>query len=234
MRFFAGLNEAEANQVFAALRPRPFRKGAAAVLARDFAERVGFVWSGRFQLVVAMPPKRAFSLTRLKQGDSFGHVTALSGQFGEGVRLVCSETGVVLDTEADAFARLRRSIPALAEATLSLLSKIAADQSGRIFELAALTARERIQAEVLRLCRDGEWRGRRSTVRPAPTHQEIADNVGAAREVVTRCLKALAGEGLIRLERGALDVLDVDRLMKLDRAATGRVMFDVERYAGRS
>jgi CRP/FNR family transcriptional regulator len=132
--------------------------------------------------------------------------------------------------EAEQFVQARRSIPALADATLDLISNVAADQGTRIFELVALSARERIQAELLRLARTVECTGNRCVVRPAPTHQALADQIGATREVVTRTLRAMADEGLIRLERGAIEIVKVDRLGELDHAATGRRIVDPSGY----
>ena len=40
------------------------------------------------------------------------------------------------------------------------------------------------------------------------THQEIADELGSSREVVSRNLKALEHAGLLRLSRGKISVLD--------------------------
>lgn len=232
LRFFSHLSDAELDQVFAAITPRSVRRGTTLVLARDLVNSVGFVWSGSFHLCIALPPKRTVSLSKLNRGATFGHLsTILDAHFGEGVRLACTESGIILEIPSEKFSALRRASAALAEATLTSLSSLAADQSGRIYELSVLNARERIQAELLRLARDGEWRGRTSVVRPAPTHQELADQIGAAREVVTRALRAMTEEGLILIERGTLEVLNIDRLLALDRAATGRTMFDPDRYS---
>jgi CRP/FNR family transcriptional regulator len=46
------------------------------------------------------------------------------------------------------------------------------------------------------------------------THQEIANEVGSAREVVSRHLKELEREGLLTLSRGALRILDRGELKK--------------------
>ncbi|MBP5198236.1 MAG: Crp/Fnr family transcriptional regulator [Lachnospiraceae bacterium] len=40
------------------------------------------------------------------------------------------------------------------------------------------------------------------------THEKIASHLGTAREVVTRILKYFAGEGLIELKRGEVDIID--------------------------
>lgn len=47
------------------------------------------------------------------------------------------------------------------------------------------------------------------------THQELADELGSVREVVSRMLRQLADQGLIALERGAVRILDADGLKRL-------------------
>ncbi|MDO4271042.1 MAG: Crp/Fnr family transcriptional regulator [Eubacteriales bacterium] len=47
------------------------------------------------------------------------------------------------------------------------------------------------------------------------THERIAAHLGSAREVVTRMLKYFQTEGLVRLERGSVTLLDIDRLREL-------------------
>lgn len=43
----------------------------------------------------------------------------------------------------------------------------------------------------------------------AATHQQIADEIGSAREVVSRHLKTLEKQGCIRLGRGSIDILNL-------------------------
>jgi CRP/FNR family transcriptional regulator len=49
----------------------------------------------------------------------------------------------------------------------------------------------------------------------AMTHQEIASEIGTAREVVSRLLKQFAGEGLVEIERRHIVVSDPVRLSRL-------------------
>lgn len=49
----------------------------------------------------------------------------------------------------------------------------------------------------------------------AMTHQEIAAELGTAREVVSRLLKQFAGEGLVTIERRHVAVADAARLARL-------------------
>jgi CRP/FNR family transcriptional regulator len=47
------------------------------------------------------------------------------------------------------------------------------------------------------------------------THQEIADELGTAREVVSRVLEDLRARGYVRLARGAVDICDAGSLVAL-------------------
>lgn len=47
------------------------------------------------------------------------------------------------------------------------------------------------------------------------SHQEIADHVGTAREVISRMLKYFANEGLVEVSRKEIAIADYDRLMAI-------------------
>ncbi|BBF43237.1 transcriptional regulator, Crp/Fnr family [Lachnospiraceae bacterium KM106-2] len=47
------------------------------------------------------------------------------------------------------------------------------------------------------------------------THEQIAKNLGSAREVVTRMLKYFAEEGIVSLSRGKIHILDQEQLYSL-------------------
>lgn len=46
------------------------------------------------------------------------------------------------------------------------------------------------------------------------THDEIARNIGSAREVVSRVLKYLSEEGAVALKRGRVEIVDKEKLKK--------------------
>ncbi len=47
------------------------------------------------------------------------------------------------------------------------------------------------------------------------THETIANHMGSHREVITRMLRYFQGEGLVRLSRGTVAILDEERLKSL-------------------
>ena len=48
------------------------------------------------------------------------------------------------------------------------------------------------------------------------THEKIAAHMGTAREVVTRMLRYFQSEGMVKLTRGSVDIVDEKKLRKLD------------------
>ena len=48
------------------------------------------------------------------------------------------------------------------------------------------------------------------------THEKIANHMGTAREVVTRMLRYFQSEGMVKLTRGSVDIVDTKKLKKLD------------------
>lgn len=47
------------------------------------------------------------------------------------------------------------------------------------------------------------------------THEEIGSHLGSAREVVTRMLKYFVSEGLVRLSRGTVEIIDEKALRRI-------------------
>lgn len=47
------------------------------------------------------------------------------------------------------------------------------------------------------------------------THEQIANHLGTAREVVTRMLRYFQNEGMVKLTRGTIEVADKKKLTQL-------------------
>jgi CRP/FNR family transcriptional regulator, anaerobic regulatory protein len=48
----------------------------------------------------------------------------------------------------------------------------------------------------------------------AMTHQQLADEVGSVREIVTRVLRGFADESWVQLARGSIEILDAGALRR--------------------
>ena len=47
------------------------------------------------------------------------------------------------------------------------------------------------------------------------THEQIANHLGTAREVVTRMLRYFQNEGMVKLTRGTIEIIDETKLTNL-------------------
>ena len=47
------------------------------------------------------------------------------------------------------------------------------------------------------------------------THEKIANHMGTAREVITRMLRYFQSEGMVKLTRGTIEIVDKEKLEAL-------------------
>jgi CRP-like cAMP-binding protein len=112
------------------------------------------------------------------------------------------------------FELLHTNAPVAAKLVELLVAKIRRT-SQQVFEVAALSLRERLRRELLRLAAAGEKVGRSIIIKPAPTHQEIASHLGSHREAVTREFHRFEVDGLVEVHRRQICILDPERLKNL-------------------
>jgi len=99
---------------------------------------------------------------------------------------------------ADLLALIRRH-PDLALATLSSMAGQLRELVQLVEDLAFRSVRARLARQLLAEAGEGA---------AELTHQELAERAGTVREMAGRALRRMAQEGLVRLERGRVIVLD--------------------------
>ncbi len=80
--------------------------------------------------------------------------------------------------------------------------------SQRIYEYSVLNVRQRVCAELLRLCKNGEL----SQLDNMPTHHMLATRIGTHREAVSRELSRLNSNGIIITKGKTLTIENIDSL----------------------
>lgn len=226
---FRELDAGRLARLYPTIRRKPTRARATFVMEREFVRQVGFVWSGIYRIIAMAPSGASVTLRSPAPGDAFNCALAVLGyRPGEGLRLVVDQGGLLLHMDAADLLEVARECPELSRALLSKLAISSTNYASRVFELAALDVRARLQAELLRLARASTLIEGVPILRHAPTQAALGAQIGATREAVTRHLRDLACEGVIRFRRGVIEFTDLDRLRELDRKAAGRVLFNPE------
>ena len=208
----AGLDAATRARITA--EALPLRAPAGAVLFRPGDPCRGFVMlrSGRARVDLIAEDGHALLLYRVEPGQACAITTSclFAGEAysAEGTAETECE-GLLLP--APLFARLVEESATFRTFVLAGFAARLAALMGRIEELSFRSVDARLAAYLLD----------RAPGTLAATQQEIAADIGTAREVVSRRLAAFARGGLVRTERGAVTVLDAPGLIRIkDGAAT--------------
>lgn len=157
-----------------------------------------FVQRGRVRLSRTAPDGREQVLAMVGAGENFNAVPLFDNRANlTTARAMSAVTCLVLSGEA--LIILIRRHPDLA---LAMLREMAGQLRGLavlVEDLAFRSVRERMARELLREASEGT---------AELTQQELAERTGTVREIAGRALRQLAQEGLVRLERGRVVVLD--------------------------
>lgn len=219
---FKDVDEPTLGEIFPALRRRPVRQRRALPLKTHFGGHVCFAWSGRYRVLATTPNGGSVNMYSFEQGGVFNQSLATLGlDASDHVRLVADEPGVILMLPGPIASQLIDQAPAFARGFMRALARLNIDYAQRIFEIAALDARALVLAELARMAETGARHGPQIIISPAPTQSAMAQQMGLTREAVSRNLRALGGEGLVRLDRGRITVPDIERLHAAHRLAAG-------------
>lgn len=166
----------------------------------------GIVLAGMARVFVSTRGGRQVTLRHARPGGSIG-VGALLGEGTVSAQAVTACDVLSLDTE---------HVLRLARENASLAFAIAEETSLRLMETyrevvirEAGTVRQRLARQIL------HFAGQDDPADPLAlemSHEQIADAIGSAREVVSRHLARFQAEDMLALERGRIRVVDPIRL----------------------
>ncbi len=166
-----------------------------------------FVVRGHVRVVIA-GAERETILRDIRDGEFFGELAAIDRQ-PRSAGIVAMTDTVLAVMPAEVFRQAVHEHPDVCDQVLAALVAQVRTLANRANEASCLTVKHRIYAELLRLSRPGISG---PVVSPPPTHAELAGRVNSHREAVTRELGAMDRAGLIERRRGAIVLLNADRL----------------------
>lgn len=188
-------------------------------IVMDFEDRttdVLFIVQGEVRVLMRTADgERTQILGDFAAGQMLGEMAAIDNapRSAQVVALVRTRLCIV---PARTFLELVEAAPPVGLRLLQLLTARIRGGNQRLMERTALPTRQRLACELLRLARvraDGT-----AAVSPPPTHEELAERIGARRETVSRELSVLARAGLVQRTRAAFVLDDVAALRALAEA----------------
>ncbi len=208
---FEELSEPDLARLAQDCTTRTYEKGAQILGDKDRTTDVFFILAGTVRINTVSPEGREVIYSEMSTGDIFGEFSAIDGLPRSTAVFATTDCVVAKMTSKKFFDLLRGNGAVAARLVERLVAKIRA-MSERVFEVSALSVRERLRRELLRLAAEGERRGKMIVIKPAPTHYEIAARIGSHREAVTREFNRLETESLLEVSRRQISILDLEKL----------------------
>jgi CRP-like cAMP-binding protein len=219
IRIFAGLDATARAGVANRCHGHRVAAGTAILLNNEDSRHVYGILSGRVRATIFSRGGREVSFRDLGPGDLFGDLAAIDGK-PRSATVVALERCELIAIPDAVFRSVLASNSEVAFQMLCELTALIRDLSDRVVEFSTLGVKNRIHAEILRLARGASEDGQSAAISRAPTHSEIANRISTHREAVTREVRSLAKQGLVRKKSGSLYVYDIPRLARM--VAEGR------------
>lgn len=201
-------------------RPLTIRAGQMVVLhgARD--RDIYYIERGSFEVALTARDGQVIIVCDLGPGEIFGDLAAIV----EGPRsasVVATDVGKIFAISESQFFE---AVAPRSELSFWFMRRLAHEitrLTEKVFELAALSARNRLHCELHRLCVGLPVADGKVIVAKPPTHETIAMRIGSQRETVSREMSKLSTQGIVQKQRQGL-VVDLDRLSAQVAAELGR------------
>jgi len=212
---FEDMQDAELARIAELCVIRTYEKTAQIVGQQDKTTDVFFVLSGTVRFSSYAPTGREVIYDDVSAGRIFGEFSAIDGKPRSATCLAVSDCTLARMTAAK-FHDLLVANGAIAWRLVELLVAKIRPMSERVFEVSALSVRERVRRELLRLAETSGSTSRDGIViHPAPTHYEIAARIGSHREAVTREFNRLEAENIVEVKRREIRIVDIGQLRSL-------------------
>jgi CRP-like cAMP-binding protein len=211
---FEDLSDADLAKVGTLCVTRTYGKGAPILTEQDQSTDVLFILEGTARIASTTPSGKEVIYNELAAGDITGEFSAVDGLPRSASVSALTDCLVARMTAAN-FTKVMNGTPPVATKLVELLVAKIRRLSERVFEVSALSVRERVRRELIRLAADGTRLGTSIVIRPAPTHYEIAARIGSHREAVTREFNRLEELRIVEIRRRQIRIVDLE-LLKAD------------------
>jgi CRP/FNR family cyclic AMP-dependent transcriptional regulator len=204
----AGLDE---RALRASCSPKRFDRGEVVFHEGDAAGALYLIDRGRVAVRLTTPLGEVATLDLLQTGDTFGE-QALVDEAGERTATVTAiEQTETLALDRVSFERVRREHPCVDRFLVMVLSARLQLTSHLLLDALYLPAELRVMRCVVRM--HAMFSSGSGGVIPL-TQADIASMAGVTRSTANRLLNHAQADGVLRVGRGTLEVVDVERLRR--------------------
>jgi CRP/FNR family transcriptional regulator/CRP/FNR family cyclic AMP-dependent transcriptional regulator len=162
--------------------------------------------SGKVKVTLLNKDGREVVLDILHDGDFFGELSLFDSEPRSATVTALEDTALMIHSR-DSFLMIIKENPEIAIKIFSVLAKRLRKANETIETLTFLDVTGRVAKLLLDIAAEDKEILNDGFVKiPCPTHQAIANRIGASREAVTKALKTLIANGLIKINGRELTI----------------------------
>lgn len=199
---FVGLDPVDLEKIASKANRQHFPKDSILVYEGQQPDSLYIIVSGKCKVYVGDEEGRELTLGTMSAGDFFGELAIIDGS-PRSATVEATEKTQVLQITGREFQEFVSATPSVLNNLLSELARRVRGVNEHIKDLALLDVYGRVARTILRLSREVDG----VQVTDAITQQEIANMVGASREMVSRVLNNLKQDGYISIKEKRITIL---------------------------
>ena len=193
------------------------KRGATIFSKGDPGNSLYAVVAGTVKISISSPDGRNAILNLVGPGETFGEMSVLDGQTRSADAIANTNCEIYVIDRRD-FLPFMRNQPALSMKFIELLCTRLRWTSDQVEQVILQDLPGRLASALIGLAERRKLEPESQTI--SITQQEISEMVGMTRESINKQLRAWAARGWVRLEHGAIVVLDAVSLRELADAGT--------------
>ena len=217
---FSDLGPDALDQLCRYAKPTSLKRGATIFAKGDVGNSLYAVISGTVKISISSPDGRNAILNLISAGELFGEVALLDGKERTADATANTNCEIFVIDRRD-FLPFVKSQPELAMKFIELLCERLRWTSDQVEQVILQDLPRRLASALLGLTEKRKLEPTSQTI--AITQQEISEMVGMTRESINKQLRAWAAREWVRLEHGAIVLLNQDPLRALAEPGTGDI-----------
>jgi CRP-like cAMP-binding protein len=214
---FRDLEPDELAMLLGSVRTRRYRRGEVIFHQGDPGDALHIILSGRVKISSPSDTGVEAILATLRAGEFFGSLALLDGA-PRSASATAVEATETLILPRDRFRQLVNDVPSIRDHVFAELAGELRRLTLHVEELHFLDIAGRLAARLARLAEDqGQVDGAGIRLAGPITQGELAAMVGSTRQSVNKLLGFFVDDGLIRMERDAIVIVDLAGLQRAAR-----------------
>ena len=202
--FFTQLNDRELDVVRAVAAEKSYPKNAVVLTEGEMGDSLYMIQSGKVKVFIGDEDGREIILKILGPGDFFGEMSMIDKQ-ARSASVNTSEASTFLVLTHAAFEKCVEQSPRIANMVMRILAQRVREADRKIGTLALMDVYGRVASTLLEL---SVYTNGKLMVAEKLSQQDLANMVGASREMVNRILKDLSDRGFISIESKTITIIN--------------------------